>query len=137
MRIFYISSAIVILIVTTHSLPSLIGDKTQCDLNIWLGNQSIRWCSDGPPNITIPAINYTGGCNTLASAGEGGIRLWIDLNKGRVQEMVGFSVDNCSINDPVFFLAEPLLKLGHCGVVCMFVMLYPIASIRVNCSTTI
>jgi hypothetical protein len=46
-----------------------------------------------------------------------------------VQEMVDFTTNNCSLDSPMFFLAEPLLKLGHCG------MLYPIASMRVNCTT--
>jgi hypothetical protein len=123
-------------VVIVHSLPTLTGSKTQCDLSLWFGNQTIAWCSAGPPNVTIQAVNYTGGCNTLVQQGNGGIRLWVDVEKGHVQEMVGFTSNNCSLDSPMFFLAEPLLKLGHCGVVCMFVMLYSIASMRVNCTTT-
>jgi hypothetical protein len=123
--------------VITHSLSALDDSKTQCDLNLWFGNQTIKWCSDGPPNVTIKAVNYTGGCNTFPLQGFGGVRLWVNVEKEHVQEMVGFSADNCSLDTPVIFLAEPFLKLGYCGVVCMFVMLYPIASMRVNCTTNV
>lgn len=112
--------------------------STVCDLNLWFGNQTIAWCSSGPPNITFRSVNYTGGCNALAGVeDQGGIRLWVNVEKGHVQEMVGFSASNCSLTGPVFFLAEPFLKLGYCGVVTMFVMLYPIASMRVNCTSTL
>lgn len=122
-------------VVIGHSLFKLDNSTTQCDLNVWFGNQTIEWCSAGPPNVTTEAVNYTGGCNSFDSQGGGGIRLWVNVEKGPVQEMVGFTSNNCSLDTPMFFLADPLLKLGHCGVVCLFVMLYPFASMRVNCTT--
>ncbi len=141
MRIYHICWTLVFLvalcIVIVHTLPAMDKSNTQCDLSLWFGNQTIEWCSAGPPNVTVPAVNYTGGCNTFAQQGNGGIRVWVNVEKEHVQEMVGFTTNNCSLDSPMFFLAEPLLKLGHCGVVCMFVMLYPIASMRVNCTTRV
>ena len=122
-------------VLVVHVLAQRSTANTKCDLSFWLGNQTIAWCSAGPPNITIRAVNYTGGCNPLESEGSGGIRLWVNVEKGHVQEMVGLTTNNCSLENPMFFLAEPFLKLGHCGVVTMFVMLYPIASMRANCTT--
>ena len=128
---------VILCVVIAHSVSLLDDNKTQCDLSLWFGNQTIEWCLAGPPNVTVTAVNYTGGCNSLETHGGGGIRLWVNVEKEHVQEMVGFTANNCSWNDPVIFLAEPFLKLGHCGVVCMFVMLYPIATMRVNCTTKV
>ena len=124
------------LVLCLFGVPDVRTASPRCDLNLWFGNQTIAWCSAAPPNITVRAVNYTGGCNPISTAeDQAGIRLWVNVEKGHVQEMVGLAANNCSLNAPVFFLAEPFLKLGHCGVVTMFVMLYPIASMRVNCST--
>jgi hypothetical protein len=60
------------------------GSETQCDLSLWYGNRTIAWYSARPPTVTIQAVNYTGGCNTLVQQGNGGIRLWVDVEKGHV-----------------------------------------------------
>jgi hypothetical protein len=79
MRSIYISwpliFGVVLRVVIVYSLFELDSSSTQCDLNLWFGNQTIEWCSAGPPNVTVTAVNYTGGCNTFSLQGSGGIRL--------------------------------------------------------------